>query len=63
MLLLWIINHDWERTKGSIETDLDISDVTDLETGESIPFKNHIPFDLDSKEVKVYNIGGCPKVV
>lgn len=63
VLLLWIINHSWEGTKGSIETDLDISDVTDLETGESIPFKNHIPFDLDSKEVKVYNIGGCPKVV
>ncbi len=54
--LLWIINHDWERTTGSIETDLDISGVTDLETGKSIPFKECIPFNLEKKEVKVYNI-------
>ena len=54
--LLWIINHNWERMDGFIQTDLDIRRVTELETGKSIYPKDHIPFDLESKEVKIYNI-------
>jgi endo-1,4-beta-mannosidase len=54
--LLWIINHDWEKSVGIIQTDLDIREVTDFETCRSIPFKDHIQFNLESKEVKVYKI-------
>ncbi|MEA1912416.1 MAG: cellulase family glycosylhydrolase [candidate division WOR-3 bacterium] len=54
--LLWIINHDWEKTAGFIQTDLDIKEVTDIETGKSIYFKDLIPFDLRPKEITVYSI-------
>ncbi len=55
--LLWVINHDWERVTGSIQTNLNIGKVNDFETGDSIPFNGLIPFDLEKKQVKVYKIG------
>jgi len=54
--LLWIINHDWEKREGFIKTGLSIKNIVDFETGESIHFKDRIPFKLPPKEIKVYDI-------
>ncbi len=54
--LLWIINHDWEKTEGIIETSLNIKRVSNLESMQSINFKERIPFELPAKEVSVYDI-------
>jgi len=54
--LLWIINHDWEKTGGFIKTGLSIKNVVEFETGESLHFKDRIPFKLPPKEIKVYDI-------